>query len=124
MSILPSVYSITGKRTTVPENPFMWQQALRYDSAKATQRWGILNDLLGALIIDTHPELKKAWNALVRSGINNIALKKLLELPLAEEEALKLAKDNWNNPEAKNRQISRWVNFARRKYAQVSQLSK
>ena len=59
--VLPSAYEGVGDNTVVPINPFELSSAFHYDSKKGGQRWGLVNELIGKLLIDPHPELVAAW---------------------------------------------------------------
>lgn len=119
MSVLPALYGELGERSAVTVNPFEWQSSLQYDPAKGGARWGLVNDLIGALIIDTHPDLVAAWRALQEAGMPAEALAELERGPVSEEEALRLATEEWKDQETRNREISRWRGFAREKYRRV-----
>lgn len=123
MSVLPALYPELGERVTVPQNPFTVARALPYDPEKGSTRWGLVNDLLGALIIDTHADLQRAWKQIIAAGMPAEALARLVEPPLSEEEALRLARKVWQDQTRRQATISRWVAFAKEKYRDAYRLA-
>jgi ABC-type thiamine transport system substrate-binding protein len=121
MAVMPAVYDEMGSQTLVQVNPFKMRAAIRYDSAKAAVRWKLLNDLIGALIVENHEPLKDAWRAVAECDATTRAAltRKLAAMPLTEEEALDLARQKWKDPVARNRTLLEWSAFAREKYAAV-----
>ena len=124
MSVIPELYQKLADRTIVPVNPFEMKSVLKYDSTKGGKRWSLVNDLFGALIIDTHDDLVKAWKKIIDNwdklpeDIRNKALAELTKVPVSEDEALQLA-DKWGDQEFRNQKISEWRNFAVQKYSNV-----
>ncbi|RLE95147.1 MAG: hypothetical protein DRJ55_02255 [Thermoprotei archaeon] len=124
MSVIPELYQKLAGRSIVPVNPFEMKSVLKYDSTKGGKRWSLVNDLFGALIIDTHDDLVKAWKKIIDNwdklpeDIRNKALAELTKVPVSEDEALQLA-DKWGDQEFRNQKISEWRNFAVQKYSNV-----
>jgi hypothetical protein len=74
----------------------------------------LLADLIGALHIDNHSQLKKAWER-VRNSKDPKELAELASPPFAESElGALLAK--WDDNVFRNRKINEWINFAQAKY--------
>ena len=122
-SVMPYLYKELGDRSLVPINPFDIDTGiLEYDSEKGSTRWNVVNDLIGAMIIDSHKELAGAWRAIRRSKNKEAALEELGKLPVTEEEALKLA-EKWDDQALRNRKISEWTNFAKEKYNRAKELA-
>jgi len=121
MSVLPALYEQLGAQCTASTNPFAWTSTLRYDADKGSARWPLVNDLIGALVIDTHEDLIRTWAAIQRAGMPKIALAKLAEMPLTEEQGLALAAQ-WDDQERRGQEIARWVTFAREQYAEARRL--
>ncbi|MBM3241536.1 extracellular solute-binding protein [Candidatus Poribacteria bacterium] len=127
-SVLPELYEKLGKRSSVPVNPFQFKSNFKYDFQKGGDLWTILNDLVGALIIDPHKELIAAWeaiNASKNSKNKEAALKEFNKIPLSEQEALELAKGKWNEDTVlRNQKKVEWSNFAREKYRRAKELAR
>jgi len=119
MPVLPAMYEKYKDQSSVKLNPFQWGEAFDYDSEKGARRYGILNDFLGAMVIDTHDELKAAWKAVIEAGAPEELVKELARAPLSEAELLHLAESTWSDQRVRNETIARWVQFALDKYARV-----
>ena len=113
--VIPELYGRQGLLSNVTDNPFLWKAGLRYDSAKGSKRWRVLNDLIGILLIDSHTQLVEAWKREIRNGLTQEGLRGLSAVPVSEAEALDLA-DRWKDPEFRSRHMASWMNFAREKY--------
>ncbi len=123
MSVLPELYAELGPQCVVKVDPFQWTTALQYDARKGGLRWGLVNDLVGALIIDNHRELTRAWRALTAAGQPPEARAELVKAPLTEQQALKLAAEEWQGQERRNEEISSWVRFGQEKYRRAEALA-
>jgi len=117
-SVLPDLYEKLRGLTAVSANPFLRRGSLRYDADKGSRRWRVLNDLVGALIVDVHDDLVRAWRAVVRRGLVEEELRLLCRPPISEEEALRMA-DRWDDQEFRNEQMAKWRAFAREKYERL-----
>ncbi len=124
MSVMPDVYDMLGDKVDVPTNPFKWKATLRYDHEKGSARWGIVADLIGAMTIDMHDELVKAWKAVRKGGMKDAAVKRLVAVPISEEEAVRLGKEKWDDQEFRNAKIAEWTRFASEKYKDAAKLAK
>ena len=124
LSVMPHVYKEVEGKTFVRVNPFAWKGNFRYDSEKGGVRYTILNDLLGALIIDSHRELEKAWKAVIKGGMKEAAVEKLCEASCTEEELAAMAKDKWDDQAFRNGKLKEWIEFAKKKYKEAEKLSK
>jgi len=78
-----------------------------------------LNDLLAALLIDTHDDLVRAWRAMIRAGKVEAMSKDLTAIPISEQEILRLGKEKWDDPVFRNEKIAEWTEFARSKYKRI-----
>ncbi len=127
MSVIPSLYDELKDRSIVPVNPFEIKSVLRYDAGKGGKRWSLVNDLFGALIIDTHDDLVAAWKKLNENKDKmspqdyQKILAELTKIPLTEDEALQYA-SKWSDQAFRNQKISEWRNFAVQKYRKVSEM--
>ncbi|MFQ6043639.1 MAG: ABC transporter substrate-binding protein [Candidatus Poribacteria bacterium] len=127
-SVLPELYEKLGKRNTISVNPFTFKSDFKYDFQKGDDRWVIVNDLIGALIIDPHKQLKEAWKAIntsQNSKNREAALKEFSKMPISEQEALELARGKWNTDAVlRNQRKVEWSKFAREKYRRAKELAK
>jgi ABC-type Fe3+ transport system substrate-binding protein len=124
MSVMPDVYDMLGDRTDVPINPFKWKATLKYDHEKGSARWNLVADLIGAMTIDMHDELMKAWKAVREGKMKDAAMKRLVAVPISEEEGIRLGEEKWDDAEFRNNKLSEWIKFARKKYGEAEKLSK
>ena len=126
-SVLPTLYDKLGERCIVP-NPFAMEGTpFQYDSKKGGTRWNIVNDLFGALIIDSHKDLVNAWKAIRKCKApakRDAAIAALTKMPITEEEAMQLANDAWKNPTVRNEKIKEWGQFAKEKFKAARNLAK
>ncbi len=124
-SVLPSLHDELGDKSMVRINPFKVKSTFRHDFQKGSDRWVIVNDLIGALIIDQHQKLVAAWKAIVKSKHKEVALQEFNKIPITEQEALELARGIWKiDPAFRNQKISEWNNFAVKKYERAKQLAR
>ena len=126
-SVRPGLYEQVAGRSSVRNNPFAMRFAFQYDNSRASARWTLLNDLLGALVVDTHQELKqavKAWRGL--DGDRRMRAEAVLfENPMSESELLELAAGRWRTDAALAEQMKlEWQRFARQRYAAVIDLAR
>ena len=75
--------------------------------------------LVGALLVDTHTELKAAWRAVIARGRLPAEVAELGRTPLTEAEILKLAAKEWKDPAIRNRKKIEWQTWARDKYRKL-----
>ncbi len=116
-SVLPSLYELSPQLMAVKLNPFSWPSDFAFDPELGAQRWSIVNDLMGALVIDQKHLLTRAWKqALDKGGLTEREWQRLAAMPISGDEALTLAKTKWKNPEFRNQKVNDWIHFARSKY--------
>ena len=89
------------------------QLKIAFDKLAASKR--LLGDLIGALHIDTHSELKKAWTQAVKAGKAHEALAQLAAPPFSEKE-LPFLLEKWEDNIFRNRKINEWISYAQAKY--------
>jgi ABC-type Fe3+ transport system substrate-binding protein len=115
-SVLPSLYA-TQADTAVKLNPFLWRSEFAFDPKLSADRWSIVNDLMGALVIDQKHLLTHAWKeALDKGTLNDREWQRLAAMPISGAEALTFAQTKWKDPEFRNQKITEWIHFARTKY--------
>ena len=119
LSVLPTLYDTLAGQSIVPLNPFEMGSLGRYDTERQGKLWSLVNDLVGAMIIDTHSELVKAWEAVIAGGMQPAAVAELTRMPITLEEALTFA-DKWRDNVFRNEQINAWVKFAQEKYKKAA----
>ena len=116
-SVLPSLYDkIKPQNTAIQFNPFKWQSDFSFDSEVGSLRWGIVNDLIGTLIIDQKSLLDQAWSTALADGLTDAEWERLASMPVSESEAMRLAREKWQDPAFRNQKLNEWALFARKKY--------
>jgi ABC-type Fe3+ transport system substrate-binding protein len=115
-SVLPSLYALSPQSTAVKLNPFSWRSDFAFDSKLSSDRWSIVNDLIGALVIDQKHLLTRAWKEALANGSSEQELQRLAAMPISADEALALAKTKWKDPAFRNQKLNEWIHFARSKY--------
>lgn len=115
-SVLPALYDLSPHSTAVKLNPFSWESGFVFDAKLGSDRWAIVNDLIGALVIDQKELLGRAWKAALADGLTEQEWQRLAGMPISEDEALQLAKTKWQDPAFRNQRVNEWTQFARVKY--------
>jgi iron(III) transport system substrate-binding protein len=116
MSVRPDFYQRFKGVSNIEFSPFELKQNFRYSGQVARQRRDILPALIGALLVDTHDELKKAWRAVMRRGATPPDLAELGRAPLTEAETLRLTAQEWKDPSFRNSKKIQWQRWAQKKY--------
>ncbi len=111
LPMLPALYDKAAEAVIGNTNPFKAGKGLDYSEEKGSARRLVLSDLIGALLVDNHAQLQRAWSA----DSSGARLATLAKPPITEAEALELAK-KWKDPLVRNQTLARWQNFARAKY--------
>lgn len=115
-SVLPSLYAMAPQNIAVKINPFEWQSEFAFNPKVGSERWGIVNDLIGSLVIDQKKLLTLAWTEAMANGMSERDWQRLAAMPLTEDEAMNLARTKWKDPVFRNQKINEWIGFARSKY--------
>ena len=124
-SVIPLLFDELGERCVV-SNPFQQNLTpIRYDAEKGGKRWDVVSDLIGALVIDSHKDLVNAWKAINKSRDvekREAAIRKLVDIPITEEEAMRIAQNEWQKPDYRNTKLKEWRQFATQKFKAAKKL--
>jgi len=116
-SLLPGLYPKVKGRSSVRLNPFEWKSDFVYDATKGGGRWGIVNDLIGSLVIDPHDPLAVTWKRAIKTGNIEAERQRLSAMPVNEEEVQKLVdQGSWQDATFRNRTLNAWAALARERY--------
>jgi ABC-type Fe3+ transport system substrate-binding protein len=115
-SVLPSLYELSPQSTAVKVNPFSWHSEFTFDDKLSSARWSIVDDLIGAMVIDPKKLLNQAWRAASVDGLSEQEWQRLAAMPISSAEALNLATTKWKDPALRNLKLNEWGQFARAKY--------
>lgn len=116
MPVLALLYAEPGAPAP---NPYTMAQGLKLSNATTSQRYAVLNDLMGTWLIDTHADLTLAWKAVIARGCREDEVRELCAPPVSEEQLLKLAAV-WNDPRARKETMDQWVKDAQARYKRLS----
>ncbi|MCY3018683.1 MAG: extracellular solute-binding protein [Planctomycetota bacterium] len=117
LPVMPRIYDM-GLPTNTVMNPFKSAADFRYDSKKAGGRWGLLNDLWRAVLIDAHEELWDARQAAVAAGRDDDLGQALATPPLTEDQVWQVAQKSMP-ADARNELRNRWTAWASNWYREV-----
>jgi len=116
MAINTEAYKQTEGKRIYAANPFAQKGFIRLDIEKAAKLQRVFNDLTGALLVDTHDDLKKAWTKIIKAKtVDQAKIAAFGKMPLTEAEFYKVS-EKWDDEVVRNQTINAWVTFARTKY--------
>jgi len=98
--------------------PFEQGNAFPYAERKGGKRWGIMNDLLRAALIDVHEDLKAAWGSVIRHGRVKDLGPALGRPPLSEQTLIDIGGCEYPRPRL-NRLRNKWTGWARAWFGKV-----
>ncbi len=124
MSVRPDLYPRYREVSNIAFSPFDLHQPFRYDARLARERREVVAALAGALLVDPHTELRRAWRRLIAAGAPPDRLDALGEMPLTSAEAHALTAGPWKDPALRNRLRLEWQVWAREKYRRLEQESR
>jgi hypothetical protein len=105
-------------------DPYAMKSGGAWDARRSSERWSLLNELLGATVMEPHAELRRAWLALLSAGLPPGEEPGVFGAPpCSEEEFLRLAawyKDRSVGAADKNALKAQWARAAREKYARIA----
>lgn len=119
MSVNTAAYKETDGKRASKLNPFELKSLLKMDFDKSSKMQRPFNDLIGAIQIDVHEDLKKAWEAVAKRGAKPAELAELAKPPVTEAELLAL-NDKWDDEVFRNKTINAWVEQAKAKYKKLA----
>ncbi len=120
MCVRPALYERYRDVSNVALSPFDLKGGFHYDPRLAQARREVVAALFGALLVDTHSELRAAWRALIRRGLPATEVAELGRMPLTAEAALALARGSWKDPAFRARQRVAWQSWAQKKYRRLA----
>ena len=119
-SVRPDFYKRFRGVSNIEVSPFELNQSFTYNANLGRDRNDLLAAMVGALLVDTHSELRAAWKAVISRGLRAGDLAELGRVPLTEADALRLARGEWKKPEIRNRTKTEWQTWARDKYRRIA----
>ncbi len=122
LPVRPGLYERFAAESPIRVRPFEIRAGFRYDARLANGRREIVRSMFGAMYVDVHEDLVRAWRRIVELGLPEEAVRELGRVPLREDEALALAKGPWTSPTERNRLKTRWQQEARDRYRRLSRM--
>lgn len=119
MPVRPDLYRRYREVSNIAFSPFDLTQSFRYDAGLARGRREVVAALAGALLVDTHAELRAAWRAVIRRGATPAEKAVLGRMPLTADAALALGLGAWREPAFRNRKKIEWQAWAQEKYRRL-----
>ncbi len=105
---LPTLYKPLSPDSLVRENPYATPNVRPYDSAKASVRRKVLDDLIGTVLVDNQKALKAKL-------AQNPNLAQVAFVPATEAEVAQLAA-KWSDATARNVKLNEWGQTARSRF--------
>jgi ABC-type Fe3+ transport system substrate-binding protein len=116
MPVRPDLYKRYHDVSNIEYSPFDLRQTFKFNGNLARARGDVVAALAGALLVDTQPELRAAWRAVIRRGCQTGEMARLGQTPLSAQEALEMAGGPWKEPAFRNRKKIEWQQWALEKY--------
>lgn len=101
-------------------NPYQYQSQLVYNNSLGSDRWNILNDLMGVWHIEAHSDLVRAWSAIIKAGCPEDLIKELGAIPVAETEIHRLS-GQWKDSRVRLDVMRQWAQRAQERYGRIHQ---
>ncbi len=121
LPVRPSLYSEYGGQSRIRVNPFTLNPSFRYDAALARSRRDVVRSLFGSMLIDLHPELCRAWEAVIRRGSPAAEVADFGAVPLTELEVTALGRRTGLDARVRQRMKLDWQKWAQAKYRRLSE---
>jgi ABC-type Fe3+ transport system substrate-binding protein len=119
IAVNQTAYSQTEGKRTNEFNPFVAEKFMDLDLDKQSKMKRVFNDLVGAILVDTHRELKEAWKAMVKRGVKPDELAAFGKTPVTEKEVLALS-EKWDDNVFRTKKINEWTDFAKNKFKKLA----
>jgi len=120
LPVIPGMVQRYARDSVVSIDPFAFNGGIEFDLLKKNARWGIVNDLIGACIIDLRRDLARAWDAVKNLPQDDPRLRELLRPPVGEQELLEMARQKWSDPAYRAETIARWSREAAARYRRIA----
>ena len=107
LAAVPSSYKPISPDSLIRADPYAGRNSFKFDPAKSGLRRRVLDDLIGAVLVDNKDDL--------RSSLSTHGAARTTFMPLSEAQANTLAA-RWNDKAFRNTSISQWTQAARAHY--------
>jgi ABC-type Fe3+ transport system substrate-binding protein len=123
MPVRPDVMRSLGARAIVTFDPFGAHHQVAYDPSLGSNRWGIVNGLLGSVLVDLQRDLAKNWQLVIAAGRPAAAEELLTRPPVGLDELLALAAGPYRDHRERQAIQARWSREARARYREAGALA-
>jgi ABC-type Fe3+ transport system substrate-binding protein len=120
MSVRPDFYKRYRDVSNIEFSPFELKQKFIYNARLSRERREVVAALAGALLVDTLPELQRAWSSIIRRGLSEVDRAELGRMPVSETEAIQLSAGPWKNAVVRNQKKIEWQTWAQEKYRRIA----
>lgn len=120
MSVRPEFYERYRDVSNIQFSPFDLKQSFTYNAKLARSRREVVAALFGTMFVDTHAELRAAWQATIQRGLKTEDTAAFGRMPVTEAEALKLAEGPWKEAAFRNSQRIQWQSWAQTHYRAIA----
>jgi spermidine/putrescine-binding protein len=121
LPVIPGLIQKYAADAVVSLDPLKFKGGLDFDPDKQERRWGALNDLFGARIIDVRGELAAAWDVLRTLPADAPAVRRFLAPPLTEQALTDLAQNEWDDPQRRAETVAAWSREAVQLYRDLAE---
>lgn len=121
MSVLPELYDTDLSQLLVPVNPFQVETPLAYRNDVGSKRWNTVNEIMGRTIIDLHPQLRDAWEAILKTPepLRSKLIEEFSTPPITEKQSAEIS-SLWKKDPAKAEKMALgWMKDALAKYKKL-----
>lgn len=105
VAALPSLYKPIPPDSLIESDPYTGKNDFKFDPDKSALRRRVLQDLMGAILIDNQRLVKARWKQTPDAA-------KITFMPLSEDDVAKLA-PRWDDATFRNTKISEWKQASR-----------
>ena len=120
LPVIPGLVGRYREYAAVFMDPYQFESGVEFDLEKKNRRWGIVNSLIGACVIDVHKELAAAWRVLRHAPADDPRVRALLAPPIGEEELLRMAEERWKDATFRAETVARWSDEAKNRYRRLA----
>lgn len=115
---MPVVKTLYDDPAAPETRPYQLGGQFEYDIEKGSRRWRIINDLIGVWLIDAHPDLVRAWQAVIRGACVPERVDELGRAPCSEEQLMAMAAQ-WDDPRVRLKITRKWARAATQRYRRL-----
>ena len=116
---IPSVYEKYGERMMVDARPFTETAGFAYDADKERLRKPAVGPLIAAAFLKNLDLCRRAWRAVIDSGMDPTLVAEFEAPPFTEDESLALGQAHRDDPRRALQLDQQWFRFFRDKYERI-----